>query len=89
MGKFTLDLEPVRWKRGIYRFSNLNIVENKIVIDDTMYDGDFRKIKDVKKKNYILTYPRYGILIKTEDNKTIQITLSSTCELIFRTLFCL
>lgn len=83
LGKFTLNLEPVTWKRGVYRFSNLKLVNNRIVIDNTMYDDDFRKIKSYKIKDSPLVYPRYGILIKYE-NKVIEITLSVDCNLCFR-----
>ena len=82
LGKFTLDLKAVSWKRGIYRFGNLKLINNQILIDGTKYDSDLREISKYNQKDEKLIYPRYGIRIKYED-KVVNISLTSECEFCF------
>ena len=82
LGKFMLDLTPVSWKRGIYRFSNLKLINNCILTNGIKYDSDFRQISKYNQKDEKLIYPRYGINIKY-NNKILNISLTSECTFCF------
>lgn len=87
--KFTLDLKILSWKRGIYRFSNLKLINGNICINNIKMDSDFREINypsiSNNQKDEILIYPRYGIRIRNE-NEEFELLLTSDCQFYYKSI---
>lgn len=67
LGRFDHNLQPINWKRGNFRFSQLQeCTDNKILIDGTYYHYDLTCMKgkkyDVINKNSQDNYPEHDIL---------------------------
>lgn len=82
LGKFTLNLIPIKWTRGIFRFSNIKSNKRRILAGGTIYDVDFFRIGSYEIKNEELIVPHYGVII---DTGVVQIIahLNELCEFIF------
>jgi hypothetical protein len=51
LGKFTLTLKSINWKRGVYRFSNLYLTkDNHLLIGDELLNLDLKMIRKVSKE---------------------------------------
>jgi hypothetical protein len=82
LGKFTLDLIPISWTRGVFRFNGIKLVsETTFIAGDCVYDTNLRI---VKKKEVLMDYcdeNRYGCFVKTVE--TSATSGEEKCQVLF------
>ena len=93
LGRFTLDMKPLNWKRGVFRFNNLQLCEDGCIFAEPnyyYYDLTPKKTKskilniDYKKNtNLIHNNFKYGFIAINKQGKYIWIRMLDNCTFIF------